>query len=288
MAANVEALEYLPEGADLNALTWDQLAEWAAAIKEATGEAKLGFPVAGLWHRVLQGYLWPSYTGGMVTKFNSPEAVEMMTFVRDELWPSVHPQSITYEFMQEPLLSGEVWLALDHVARLNGAFNEQPDQFVGFPAPAGPAGRGFMPVVVGLGVPANAPNPEGAVALIQYLLSPEVQGRILQELNFFPVVAGVDTANLPPGVAKIQEAVTAQASAADALPALLPVGLGERGGELNEIFKSAANRVLLDGEDIQTVLDAEAANIQSLLDDTGAPCWPPDPVSEGACQIVTE
>ncbi len=51
------------------------------------------------------------------------------------------------------------------------------------------------------------------------MLSPEVQGRILQELNFFPVVAGVDTANLPPGVAKIQEAVTAQASAADALPA---------------------------------------------------------------------
>ncbi len=160
MAANVEALEYLPEGADLNALTWDQLAEWAAAIKEATGEAKLGFPVAGLWHRVLQGYLWPSYTGGMVTKFNSPEAVEMMTFVRDELWPSVHPQSITYEFMQEPLLSGEVWLALDHVARLNGAFNEQPDQFVGFPAPAGPAGRGFMPVVVGLGVPLTRRTPK--------------------------------------------------------------------------------------------------------------------------------
>jgi len=288
MAANVEALEYLPEGADLNALTWDQLAEWAAAIKEATGEAKLGFPVAGLWHRVLEGYLWPSFTGGMVSKFNSPEAVEMLTFVRDELWPSVHPQSITYEFMQEPLLSGEVWIALDHTARLIEAFSQQPEQFVGFPAPAGPAGRGFMPVVVGLGVPANAPNPEGAVALIQYLLTPETQGEILQNLGFFPVVAGVDTADLPEGVAIEQAAVAAQASAADALPALLPVGLGARGGELNEIFKSAANRVLLDGEDIQTVLDAEAANIQALLNDTGAPCWPPDPVSEGACQIVTE
>ncbi|MCC6800308.1 MAG: extracellular solute-binding protein [Anaerolineae bacterium] len=288
MAANVEALPYLPEGADLNALTWDQLAEWAAAIKEATGEAKLGFPVAGLWHRVLEGYLWPSFTGGMVTRFNSPEAVEMLTFVRDELWPSVHPQSITYEFMQEPLLSGEVWIALDHTARLIEAFNEQPEQFVGFPAPAGPAGRGFMPVVVGLAVPANAPNPEGAVALVQYLLTPETQGAILQNLGFFPVVAGVDTSDLPEGVAIEQAAVAAQASAADALPALLPVGLGERGGELNEIFKSAANRVLLDGEDIQTVLDAEAANIQALLNDTGAPCWPPDPASEGACQLVTD
>jgi len=250
MAANVEALEYLPEGADLNALTWDQLAEWAAAIKEATGEAKLGFPVAGLWHRVLQGYLWPSYTGGMVTKFNSPEAVEMMTFVRDELWPSVHPQSITYEFMQEPLLSGEVWLALDHVARLNGAFNEQPDQFVGFPAPAGPAGRGFMPVVVGLGVPANAPNPEGAVALIQYLLSPEVQGRILQELNFFPVVAGVDTAICRPASPRFKRPSPRRLRRRTLCPpAAGRPGRAWRRAKRN--LKSAANRVLLDGEDIR-------------------------------------
>lgn len=287
MAANVEALEYLPEGVDINALTWDQLAEWAAAVMEGTGEPKLGFPVAGLWHRVLEGYLWPSYTGGMVTRFNSPEAVEMMTFVRDELWPSVHPQSITYEFMQEPLLSGEVWIALDHTARLIEAFNEQPEQFVAFPAPAGPAGRGFMPVVAGLAVPANAPNPDGAVALIQYLLQPETQGRILNELAFFPVVDGVDMSSLPEGVAIEAAAVAAQSAAEDALPALLPIGLGERGNELNEIFKSAANRILLDGEDIQPVLDAEAANIQAIFDDTGAPCWPPDAVSEEACAVET-
>src|SRR5690554_904308 len=287
MAANVEALEYLPEGVDINALTWDQLAEWAAAVQEGTGEPKLGFPVAGLWHRVLEGYLWPSYTGGMVTRFNGPEAAEMMTFVRDELWPSVHPQSITYEFMQEPLLSGEVWIALDHTARLIEAFSQQPEQFVAFPAPAGPAGRGFMPVVAGLAVPANAPNPDGAVALIQYLLQPETQSAVLNNLGFFPVVSGVDTSNLPEGVAIEEAAVSAQAAAEDALPALLPVGLGERGNELNEIFKSAANRILLDGEDIQSVLDDEAGNIQAILTDSGAPCWPPDPVDEEACQIET-
>ena len=30
MAANREALQYLPEGADINALTYDQLIAWAA------------------------------------------------------------------------------------------------------------------------------------------------------------------------------------------------------------------------------------------------------------------
>ncbi len=285
MAANKDALQYLPEGADINALTWEELAQWAKNMQEATGEPKLGFPVDGLWHRFLEGYLYPSFTGGMVTGFKSDEAVAMFEFFRDEIWPYVNPQSITYSFMQEPLLSGEVWVAFDHTARLKDAFDQQPDQFVAFPAPAGPKGRGFMPVVVGLGVPANAPNPDGAVELVKYLLMPETQGAVLQNLGFFPVVAGVNTEDLPAGIAIEAEAVGAQAAAEDALPALLPVGLGDQGGAFNEIYKSAANRILLDGEDIPTVLAEEAANLQALLDDTGAPCWPPDAPSEGACQV---
>jgi multiple sugar transport system substrate-binding protein len=285
MAAHVDALEYLPEGADLNALTWAQLAEWGKNMTDATGEKKIGLPVAGLWHRFMQGYIYPSFTGGTVTGFKSEAAVEMFTFLRDELWPYVHEQSITYEFMQEPLLSGEVWVAFDHTARLIEAFNEQPDNFVAFPAPAGPAGRGFMPVVVGLGVPATAPNPEGAAALIEYLLQPETQGQVLQDLGFFPVVAGVDTSNLPAGVAIEADAVAAQAASPDALPALLPVGLGEKGGEFSQLYKDTANAILISGEDIETVLAEQAEALQAIMDETGAPCWPPDPPSEGACQV---
>jgi multiple sugar transport system substrate-binding protein len=286
MAAHNDALPYLPEGADINALTWDELAAWAKNIYDATGEAKVGLPVAGLFHRYLEGYIYPSYTGGMVTGFKSPEAVAMFEFLRDDLWPYIHPQSITYEFMQEPLLAGEVWVAFDHTARLINAFNEKPDEFVAFPAPAGPAGRGFMPVVVGLGIPYTAPNPDGAEALLKFMLSPETQGKILNNLAFFPVVAGVDTSDLPAGVALEAGAVEMQANSPDALPALLPVGLGGRGGEINEIYRNAFTRIVIDGEDdIQAVLDQEGANLQTLLDETGAACWPPDPPSEGPCQL---
>jgi len=288
MAAHRDALEYLPEGADLNALTWEQLAEWCQTLMDETGEAQCGFPVAGLFHRFLQGYAWPSWTGGMVTGFNSPESVEMLTFMRDVLWPTVNPQSISYDFMNEPLLSGEVLVAFDHTARLKPAFDERPEDFVAFPAPAGPAGRGYMPVVAGLGIPFTADNPDGAEELIRFLLSPEVQGAVLRELGFFPVVAGVDTSDLPEGVAIQAEAVEAQAASEDAIAALLPVGLGERGGEINEIFRNAFNRVVYEGQDPQTVLDEEAATLQALLDDTGAPCWPPDEPSEGVCQVNPE
>ncbi len=285
MAASQEALQYLPEGADTSALTWEQLGEWCKNIFDATGEARCGLPHAGLFHRFLQGYLWPSWTGGMVSNFKSEEAAAMLEWVKTSLWPYVHPQSISYEFMQEPLMSGEVWVAFDHTARLLDAFNSDPDKFVAFPAPAGPAGRGFMPVVVGLGIPAAAQNPEGGQAVIEFLTRPETQARVLKDMGFFPVVEGVDTSDLPPGVALEAGAVSAQSGSADALPALLPVGLGDRGGEINQIFRNAFDRTVINGEDVRTVLDEEGANLQKLMDETGAPCWAPDAPSEGPCQV---
>jgi multiple sugar transport system substrate-binding protein len=285
MAAHKDALPYLPAGADINALTWEQFAQWCQALLDQTGGPKCGLPHAGLFHRFLEGFLWPSYTGGMVTKFKSQEAADMLVWARDTLWPTIHPQSINYDFMQEPLLSGEVWVAFDHVARLIQAFNEQPENYVAFPAPAGPAGRGYMPVIVGLGIPKDAPHPDAAIALINYLTKPETQKRVLSELAFFPVVSGVDTTDLPAGVALEAGAVEATTNAPDALPALIPVGLGSRGGEINDIFKAAFNRVVIDKEDVTTVLEEEAANLQTLLDDTGAPCWAPDPPSDGPCQV---
>lgn len=290
MAANVEALEYLPEGADLGNLTWAQLAEWGRAMAEATGENKVGLPVSGLFHRFMQGYMFPSFTGGMVTEFRSEAAVAMMEYLRDDLWPVVNAESINYSFMQEPLLSGEVWVAFDHVARLGDAFaamaNGETDlEFVAFPAPSGPAGRGFMSVVVGLGVPFTAPNPDGAEAVIQFMLQPETQAQILAELNFFPVVGGVDMDSLPPRVSMIADAVAAQSASEDAIVALLPIGLGDRGGEINQIFRNVFSRIVQGGEAIEDVLQSEGESLNSLLSDTGAACWAPDPASEGACVV---
>jgi multiple sugar transport system substrate-binding protein len=285
MAAHNDALEYLPDGADLEALTWEQLAEWCQTLLDETDGPKCGVPHAGLFHRFLQGYLWPSFTGGMVTEFRSQEAAAMLEWARDDLWPTLHPQSISYAFMQEPLLAGEVWVAFDHTARLIQAFNERPDDFVAFPAPAGPEGRAFMPVVAGLGIPENAPNRQAAEALIEFLTRPETQGQVLRELAFFPVVGGVDTADLPRGVAIEAGAVQAQANAPDALPALLPVGLGARGGEINQIFRNAFDRVVINNEDAATVLQQEGTNLQALMNETGAACWAPDPPSAGPCQV---
>ena len=283
-AANKKALDYLPAGADPNALTWEQYRDWAKNIYEATGEKKVGFPINGLLHRFLEGYIYPSYTGGMVTTFRSAEAVEMWEFVKD-MWEYVHPESMSYEFMQEPLMSEEVWVAWDHTARLINAFKERPDDFVALPSPSGPKGLGFMPVVVGLAMPVTAPNQEGGEALIEYLTRPETQITTLREVGFFPVIDVEYPSTIAPGIRAQGEAVSKQAAAANAIPAMLPVGLGPRSGEINKIFRDAFTRIVINGEDIKTVLESETTSLQALLDETGAPCWPPDPPSEGACKV---
>ena len=285
MAANKDALQYLPQGADINSLTWAQVAAWAKTMKEKTGKPQLAFPVKGLFHRFLQGYAFPSFTGGAVTTFRSKEAAEMMRFFRDDLWPNVNPESINYDTMGTQLLSGEVMVTWDHVARLKPAFDKSPDKFVAFPSPSGPAGLGYMPVVAGLGIPATTPNPDGAKTLVKFMLSPETQAKVMSDLGFYPVISNVDTKNLPVGVAAVYAAVQAQSNAKNAVASLLPVGLGAKGGDINQIYRNAFNRIVNEKQDIDKVLKEEGDNLQKLMTDTGAACWAPDPVSKGPCQV---
>lgn len=286
MAANKQALKHLPAGADINALTYEQLAQWAANVRTATGERKLGFPAGptGLMARFFQGYLYPSYTGGVVSTFKSAEA-EQMWGVFKAMWANVNPASTGYNFMQEPLASGEVWIAFDHIARLKDALNAKPDDFVTFPAPSGPKGRGFMPVIAGLSVPKGAPNRAGAEALIGHLTSPAVQILHAQEVGFFPVVKADLPANMPAGTKLLASAVAAQAGSKDALVSLLPIGLGAKGGEFNKVYNDAFQRIVIRNEDIKAVLGSQAAALKAIMDETKAPCWAPDKASAGACPV---
>lgn len=289
MAARREALEYLPEGVDEAALqtslTYEQVGEWAANINEAEGQ-RFGLPASddGLIHRFFQGYGYPSFTGGVNTTFASAEAVAMWEWLR-AIWEHTDPQSVTYGTMSEPLLSGSVWLTWDHTARLIDALREMPDDVVAFPAPRGPSGLGYMPVVAGLGIPNTAPNVDGARSLIEYLTRPEVQTITLQEVAFFPAVEVDFPDDLEPGTQAEADAVQQMTTSDDALPSVLPIGLGDQNAPYNTIFRNAFQSIILDENDIQETLDSEAANLQEVLDTAGASCWAPDPDSEGVCQV---
>jgi len=286
MAANKKALEHLPEGADVNALTYDQLIEWSKTMAEKTGSPKFGFPAGpkGLKHRFFQGYMYPSYTNSMVSKFRSAEAETAWNKFK-ELWQYTNPGSTGYSFMQEQLLTDEVWVVFDHTARLANAFNERPDDFIAFPAPAGPTGRGFMPVVVGIAIPKTAPDMDAAKKLASYMANPSTQIETLKGLSFFPVVDAELPSDMPASVQLSGSAIAMMSGAADANPGLLPVGLGKLGGEFNQVYVDTFERVVLGGEDVREVLDQQADALRAVMEEAGAPCWAPDPASDGPCPV---
>ena len=291
MAVNKKALQYLPKGADVNNLTYDQVIEWGQAIQKAKGERLFGLPAApgtqaSLIHRFLQGYAYPSYTGGEVTGFKSPEAVQMWQMLR-KLWAVTNPQSTTYSQLQDPLQSGEVWFGWDHQARLKDALEKLPDQFITVPAPRGPKGLGYLSVVAGLAIPKTAPNKAGAEALIDYLTRSKQQISAGGALGFFPVVEGVKLTggDVPPFLNAEAGVAAKYASSKNAVVALLPVGLGSQSDQFTLVYQDTFTRIVLRNEDIQTVLNDEASKLQNLLNTAKAKCWPPDPASSGTCQI---
>lgn len=286
MAATKEALKYLPAGADVNALTYEQLGQWAKAIADKTGQRRLGFPAGpkGLFARFLQGYLVPAYTGSVVSEFRSADAEKMWGDFKT-LWASVNPNSTNYDFMQDPMQGGEVWIVWDHVSRLKEALNATPDQYVVFPPPAGPKGRAYMPVVAGLAIAKDAPARADAAAIIAHLLKPETQIKTAAETGFFPVVDAKLPADLVPGIRLEADAVAKMQSAKDALAVLLPVGLGDKGGEFNKVFFDTFQRIVLRGEPIRATLDAQAEALRSVMTAAKAPCWAPDPPSQGVCPV---
>jgi multiple sugar transport system substrate-binding protein len=286
MAVNKKALQYLPASANVDALTYAQLAEWGKNITNATKEKKIGFPAgpSGLMHRLTQGYLYPSYTGGLVTTYRSDDAVKMWTDFK-AIWEYTNPQSVTYNNMQDPLLSEEVWITIDHTARVVNAFKNKPNDFVAAPAPAGPKGRYYMSVLAGLGIPKGSPNRAGAEALIEYLTRPAAQAITLREVSFYPIVESALPTDLPDYVRLEADGVVKQSKASDAKVALLPIGLGAKGGDFNKIMQDTLTRIVLKGEDIKTVLNDQANQLNALMTELKAPCWSPDPDSGGnACQ----
>ncbi|TCV65384.1 ABC transporter substrate-binding protein [Neorhizobium sp. S3-V5DH] len=286
MAARKEALQYLPAGTDVNALSYDQLIEWGKKMQEATGQPQIGFPAGpkGLMARYFQGYFYPSFTGGVVRTFQGAEAAAGWEKLK-ALWAFVTPNSTNYDFMQEPLAAGEVMVAWDHIARLKNAISASPDDYVVFPAPSGPKGRGYMPVVAGLAIPKGSPDKAGATKVIEHLTTPDVQLMTASRVGFFPTLNVKLPEDLDPGVALLAGAVTATQTSKDALISLLPVGLGDKGGEFNKVYMDAFQRIILRNEPVGDVLKAQAATLTKLMADTKARCWAPDARSDGPCPV---
>ena len=264
MAANRRSLRYLPKGADINHLTYRQLLDWAAEMYRQAGRGMLGFPVGpkGLMPRFLEGYLYPSFTGSVSSRFDAPEAQGMWQYLRS-LYRYVAPSSLMLSRMDEALLNGEVWVAWDHTARLVEAFRRRPDEFVAFPAPAGPMGRGSMTVLAGLGLPRGCSDEE-AGSLVEYLTRPEVQAQTMTRLGFLPVVDVSGRDDLSAGSRALVQAAVAQLNSADGIPCSVPALAGDAARQFDLVYLNAFSQIVLRNGEPALVLAAQQEVLAGL------------------------
>jgi multiple sugar transport system substrate-binding protein len=184
LIANKKALKYLPEGVDMQDISWEQVVAWSLAMAQGEGEGK--YAVTGAFRRMLiyqYGGVILSYGGGFPT-INSPQALdawELLVNMKTAYTANV----LAYERVIEPMKWEEAWLTVAHCARVGDIYKSNPSQFVIAPAPKGPAGIGSVAGASGLAVMRDAPHKDLALKLVEYLTRPEIQLKIAKGAGGF-------------------------------------------------------------------------------------------------------
>ena len=182
--ANKKAVKYLPQGTDLDKLTWEDFAKWSNAIAKGEGEGKTvvtGIPMKSLVYQF--GAISLSY-GATFPDINTPEAIkawEIMVSMKDDFIPAV----LNVDNCVAPMKRQEAWLSWMHCARAGQVYSANPANFVVAPVPEGPAGIGSIAGVSGYGVLKNAPHKELAIKFLEYITKPDMQVKIAKGTGGF-------------------------------------------------------------------------------------------------------
>jgi multiple sugar transport system substrate-binding protein len=195
LLANNKALDYLPDGVDLDSITWEQYAAWGAAIAEGEGEGKVcitGIP-AKSWIYMFGG-TGLSYGAGF-PDVNSAGAMDAW-----KVWETIGtaggfvPTVLNIDSCVDPMQREESWLTVFHNARAGQVYASNETQFTLAPAPTGPVGTGSIAGVSGYAIMKGSANYDLALQFLEYLTRPDVQVKIAKGTGGFipPVQEAID------------------------------------------------------------------------------------------------
>jgi len=191
LLANNQALPYLPEGVDLDSITWEEYAAWGVAVAEGEGEGKVcitGIP-AKSWIYMFGG-TGLSYGAGF------PDVNSEGAMAAWKVWETIGmaggfvPSVLNIDSCVDPMQREESWLTVFHNARAGSVYASNETQFTLAPAPTGPAGTGSIAGVSGYAVMKGSANYDLAVMFLEYLTRPDIQVKIAKGTGgFIPPVS---------------------------------------------------------------------------------------------------
>ena len=180
-------------GVDHAPETWAEMLEAGAALK-ANDQAALAMRVAPgqgfnmfvfpMIMRAYGGAFFADYPSDLTPNMNTPEALEGLN-VYSTLMNDFGPQGIgNFNFgeVAAAMQSGQVAMIVDGTSIVAQALDPEKSQYADqisiAAVPSGPNGRSPAIAVHGLGVPADAPNPEASFAFIEWATSEDVLTKI--------------------------------------------------------------------------------------------------------------
>jgi multiple sugar transport system substrate-binding protein len=174
LIANQKALPYLPDGADVTKLTWEEYKDWAINIADAEG-AKVSFPLMPIKASQYQvGGIGLSY-GSEFPMINSPGMLSAWELLGEMVKNNaILETSFNYDNPVEQMKSEEAWLTFYHMVPVGDIYSSAPAKYVVAAAPAGPNGNGSIAGAWGVGITAGTNNKDVAEDFIKYLARPEV------------------------------------------------------------------------------------------------------------------
>jgi multiple sugar transport system substrate-binding protein/sorbitol/mannitol transport system substrate-binding protein len=173
--------------------TWAEMLEAGAALK-ANDQAAIAMRVAPgqgfnmfvfpMVMRAYGGAFFADYPSDLTPNMNTPEALEGLN-VYSSLMNDFGPQGIgNFNFgeVAAAMQSGQVAMIVDGTSIVAQSLDPEKSQFADqisiAAVPTGPNGRSPAIAVHGLGVPADAPNPEASFAFIEWATSEDVLTQI--------------------------------------------------------------------------------------------------------------
>ena len=267
LLANEKAMPYFPEGADIDALTWEQYADWAVAMAEGEGEGKVcitGIP-AKSWIYMFGG-TGLSYGAGF-PDVSSPGAADAW-----QVWADIGagdgfvPTVLNIDSCVDPMQREEAWLTVFHNARAGQVYATNETQFTLAPAPSGPDGIGSIAGVSGYAIMKGAPNYDLAVQFLEYITRPDVQVKLAKGTGGF--IPPVEEAVQYLGDEAIDEVINkAVLVLNNGVVSGVPAALYQDWGAVKTVYDDVFKDMILGGDGTvdQAVLDAAEADIEALL-----------------------
>ncbi|MBL6981605.1 MAG: extracellular solute-binding protein [Anaerolineales bacterium] len=266
LLANNKALDYLPAGAELDTITWEQYAEWGAAVAAGEGEGKVcitGIP-AKSWIYMFGG-TGLSYGAGF-PDVNSEGAMEAW-----KVWETIGkaggfvPTVLNIDSCVDPMMREESWLTVFHNARAGQVYASNETAFTLAPAPTGPVGTGSIAGVSGYAIMKGSANYDLALQFLEYLTRPDIQVKIAKGTGGF--IPPVEEALEFLGNEAIDEVINkAVLVLENGVVSGVPAGDYQDWGAVKQCYDDIFEDTILAGADVtQARLDEGQTCVEDLL-----------------------